>query len=289
VVFHGLDRTPTVRQRGAANGVRYRLHCHLRCRALGSACNRGSHGIAQAVVPGGVKAGSADASIFYYPAVDWPVFSDLHRFRLLGTQRSCQILAGCPAAVPVHDAHFVKPQPIDSIFLVEELGIVDEILLNVIVPIREHLPTRPALIREVQAVIRVAVGHAIEKPHAVVVKTAAGMVVHNIEKHSDAIDVTNIDQGSKLIVTPLENVNALIRWLASVLQYSVCQINVTLQLRLVDLAELVFGAVEVGAVVAKAEGSREFLDRQELDGIHAEHREIGHTLDYIEEAAVVVA
>ncbi len=212
MVLHGLHRAPPVRQRGAGNRVGDRVHRRPAPKRQPPRSRSPHRTLSRTPsCPGGIETRTAVAAVFDHEAVHRPVFGDLYRFWLLGTQCSCQVLAGCPTAEAVHDAHFVEAQPIDSIFLVEEFRIVDQELLNLVIPVGEDLAAGPALIREIQAVIGVAVGHAVEEPHAVIVETTAGMVVDDIEDHGDAVDVANIHQRAQLTVAAAEHVDARIR------------------------------------------------------------------------------
>lgn len=82
-------------------------------------------------------------------AVHRPVFSDLNALRMRKTQGTGQALAGLPAAKTIHDADFIKPAAINPVFLVKELGVVNQELLDVIVPECEDLTSRPFPVSEI--------------------------------------------------------------------------------------------------------------------------------------------
>src|SRR5216683_1397468 len=109
--------------------------------------DRGSHRVAESVTPSCVKTGTATRPSLYNPIVHRPVLRNLNRLRFLGPQRICDVLTSQPATEPVHNADFVEAEAVYPVLLIKKPPIVDQKLLDVIIPVREHLSAGPPLVR----------------------------------------------------------------------------------------------------------------------------------------------
>ncbi len=110
-----------------------------------------------------------------------------------------EVLAEAPAAVLVDHRHLVVAEAIDVVLGQVELGVVDQELPHVGVPVRENQPAHIPLVGEIKAAVIVAGGLAVEEVEAVVVKAAARVVVDDVEQDGDAVDVEDVDQGLELV------------------------------------------------------------------------------------------
>jgi hypothetical protein len=95
------------------------------------------------------------------------------------------------------------------------------------------------------------------------------MVVDDVERPRDAVDVTDIDQRAQLIVAVAQDTDAAVSGLPGVAQDRIGLVEIALQPGWIGFRILVFRTVEIGAVLAHAEHGREFLDRQQRERIDA--------------------
>ena len=182
----------------------------------------------------------------------------------------------------IDNADLVVACPIDVVLREKELRVLYQKIANTAVPVGENQAAGPTLVREVQAVIIVAVGLAVEEKQTLVVKSAASVVVNEIEDDGNAVEMEQIDQCLELVRTRSELLDCDRR-------------HVSLGQQQIDLAEISaeFGVVfdlvchfrreEVGIVVSQTVVVGEFLDRQQLHGSHSELSEVWDTRQYIQE------
>ena len=97
------------------------------------------------------------------------------------------------AALVFDDAYLVVAETITMVFSEIELCIVDQELFDSIVPVCEHQTTGPAVIREIETVVLIAVRFTVEEVNALIAEIAAGVVVNDIKKHCYAVDMAHVD------------------------------------------------------------------------------------------------
>src|SRR5215204_578882 len=90
------------------------------------------------------------------------------------------------------DANLVIADAVDVVLVEKEPSVIDQKLPHRWLPIGEHVTAGPALVREVEAAIQIAVGLAIVEPEAPIAKVTPGVVVDAIENDSDPIQVKEV-------------------------------------------------------------------------------------------------
>ena len=128
------------------------------------------------------------------------------------------------------------------------------------------------------------IGLAIEEVHAAVVEAAAGVVVDQVEKHRDAMEMEEVDEAFQLVDAGSELGGGERRAAAGEQQGVGGR-----QVALVQLAArrhlvLAFGREVVGAVVAQAELGRILLDRQQHHRVDAQVAQVLDAIERVEEA-----
>jgi hypothetical protein len=153
----------------------------------------------------------------------------------------------------------------------------------VFVPEGEYLSASPVLIGEIQAVVRVAVGEPIVEPEALVAEITTGMIIDQVEDNGDAMEVGQVDQAFQLVDPGAQLIQRQLRFLNGS-KHRIDRGEISRKIVIIDLIEPFRGEI-VDTVITCAVLGREFLDRQQLNGVDSEIAQIAETGDDIEEAA----
>jgi len=160
-------------------------------------------GDAQAIGEGGVEAGAAGGGGLNDVGVDVPVFGEVQGVGAEVVEGVGQVLAEAPAvgcAVVVDHAHLVIAETVDSIFLQEEPGVLDEEVAHLGFAEIEHQTAGVTAVEEVEGVGIAAGGVlAVEEVEAFVAEAASGVVIDDVEEDGEAVDMAEIDEGLELV------------------------------------------------------------------------------------------
>ena len=117
--------------------------------------------------------------------MDTPILDEMDRIG--------EVLAEAPAAKPIDHGHFVVAEPIAVALAEKSIRVVDQELPDVLVPVREYLAAGPALGGKIKASVVVARRLSVVIIEALVVKRTPGVVVDNVEKDGDPVQVEKVN------------------------------------------------------------------------------------------------
>ncbi len=199
VILATLHGAPVVRQLGAAQLAGDTVHVDKGATTRRCLANGVTQRLAQAVVLDGVETTATSRCASDDRLFHRPVLGDVDGLRFDVVTGVGDVLAeqtAMFAALVVNNADLIVAETVYMVFVEVEEGIVDEEAFYLILPIGKHQAAGPAAVGEIEAVVLVAPGLAVEEIQPLIGKTAAGMVIHHIQDHSDAVQMTEIHQQS---------------------------------------------------------------------------------------------
>ena len=158
------------------------------------------------------------------------------------------------------------------IFIEEEFGVVDEELADVSFGIAKNSSASLFVADEIEAIVVGAIRRLIEVFDAFFVEAGSGVIVDDVEDHSDAVKVEKIDHRFELVGLAGQLRCGQFR-LVLLGEELIDDCDIARQIGALD-GVIHFGRENVGAVIAAAGGSLKFGDGQRHDCVHAEVGEI---------------
>src|SRR5664280_2055566 len=242
--------------------------------------------ISKLVAPLGIEAEPTWDRSHTSSTITVPVFGDLYSLRSHEANGACHVLATAASAEALHVAYLVIADAIHVAFVQAEHGVIDEELPDVLVPVGENFTSNIGLVCEIQAEILVSRGLEIEEVDALRIKAErrTGMVVNQIEKHRDAVEMQNIDEALELVGTGRQLAKGK-RILAVCRKQRVGLRKVPGKILRILNFICHLGRLEVEIVVAEAGFRWEFLDGKELNGVDAKVAEVIDAVQNVKKAA----
>ena len=132
-----------------------------------------------------------------------PILGFLQRARSIKADGGGEILAKAPAArraIVVDHAHLIVAKAVDAVFIEKKLRVLDQEVAYLRLAEVEHEPARVTLVGEIERVHVASVGRlAIEEVETLVAEVAAGVVVDDVQQHSETVQVAQIHERLELV------------------------------------------------------------------------------------------